>query len=72
MGAVLYADDDEDDDADFRFAVMVKETEIVAELAERIFGAWQSPGPVLICDRSRAPGPVLICDRSNRTYLFGN
>ena len=62
MGAVLYADDDEDDDADFRFAVMVKETEIVAELAERIFGAcqWQSPGP------------VLICDRSNRTYLFGN
>ena len=64
MDAVLYADkyadDDEDDDADFRFAVMVKETEIVAELAERIFGAWQSPGP------------VLICDRSNRTYLFGN
>ena len=54
MDAVLYADDDEDDDADFRFAVMVKETEIVAELAERTFGAWQSPGPVLICDRSRA------------------
>ena len=24
MDAVLYADDDEDDDADFRFAVMVK------------------------------------------------
>ena len=54
MGAVLYADDDEDDDADFRFAVMVKETEIVAELAERSFGDWQRPGPVLICDRSRA------------------
>lgn len=39
MDAVLYADDDEDDDADFRFTVMVKEAEIVAELAERIFGA---------------------------------
>ena len=51
MDAVLYADDDEDD---FRFTVMVEEAEIVAELAERIFGAWQSPGPVLICDRSRA------------------
>ena len=39
MDAVLYADDDEDDDADFRFTVMVKEAEIVAALAERIFGA---------------------------------
>ena len=39
MDAVLYADDDEDDDADFRFTVMVKEAEIGAELAERIFGA---------------------------------
>ena len=39
MDAVLYADDDEDDDADFRFTVMVKEAEIVAELAGRIFGA---------------------------------
>ena len=38
MDAVLYADDDEDD-ADFRFTVMVEEAEIVAELAERIFGA---------------------------------
>ena len=36
MDDVLYADDDEDDDADFRFTVMVKEAEI---LAERIFGA---------------------------------
>ena len=34
MDAVLYADDDEDDDADFRFTVMVKEAEIVAELAD--------------------------------------
>ena len=42
MDAVLYADDDEDDDADFWFTVMVKEAEIVAELAERTFGAWQS------------------------------
>ena len=39
MDAVLYADDDEDDDADFRFTVMVKEAEIVVELAGRIFGA---------------------------------
>ena len=39
MDAVLYADDDEDDDADFRFTVMVEEAEIVAELAGRIFGA---------------------------------
>ena len=39
MDAVLYADDGEDDDADFRFTVMVEEAEIVAELAERIFGA---------------------------------
>ena len=39
MDAVLYADNDEDDDADFRFTVMVKEAEIVAELAGRIFGA---------------------------------
>ena len=40
MDAVLYADDDEDDEnADFRFTVMVEEAEIVAELAERIFGA---------------------------------
>ena len=37
MDAVLYADDDEDDDnAPFRFTVMVKEAKI---LAERIFGA---------------------------------
>ena len=37
MDAVLYADDDEDDDADFRFTVMVKEAEIVAELADLRF-----------------------------------
>ena len=37
MEAVLYADDDEDDDADFRFTVMVKEAEIVAELADLRF-----------------------------------
>ena len=37
MDAVLYADDDEDDDnAPFRFTVMVKEAKF---LAERIFGA---------------------------------
>ena len=59
MDAVLYADDDEDDDADFRFAVMVKETEIVAELAERIFGAWQSPGPVL----SQSCVPAILWQR---------
>jgi hypothetical protein len=37
LDAVLYADDDEDDDADFRFTVMVKEAEIVAELADLRF-----------------------------------
>ena len=72
MDAVLYADDDEDDDADFRFTVMVKEAEIVAELAERSFQSWclAKPGPCI--DLRQVPGPVLICDRSNRTYLFGN
>ena len=43
MDAVLYADDGEDDNAPFRFTVMVKEAEIVAELAERIFGASHPP-----------------------------
>ena len=64
MDAVLYADDDEDDDADFRFAVMVKETEIVAELAERTFasGAWQSPGPCI--DLRQVEQDVLVWELS--------
>ena len=64
MDAVLYADDDEDDDADFRFAVMVKETEIVAELAERSFQRWclAKPGPCI--DLRQVEQDVLVWELS--------
>jgi len=65
LDAVLYADDDEDDDADFRFTVMVKETEIVAELAEVArTDLWclAKPGPCI--DLRQVEQDVLVWELS--------